>query len=50
MPNAVMSIKKELDKLSRLSFKKAKTISVNRKNSIHKQKFMSKFIFKFHFI
>ncbi len=42
MPDAVMSIKKELDKLSRLSFKKPKPTSVNIK-SIHKQKFMSKF-------
>lgn len=42
MPDAVMSIKKELDKLSRLSFKKPKPTSVNRK-SIHKQKFISKF-------
>ena len=43
MPDAVMSIKKELDKLSRLSFKKPKPTSVNRRKSIHKQKFMSKF-------
>lgn len=43
MPDPVMSIKKELDKLSRLSFKKLKQTSVNKKKSIHKQKFMSKF-------
>ena len=39
----VMSIKKELDKLSRLSFKKPKTTSMNKKKSIHKQKFITKF-------
>jgi len=43
MPDAVMSIKKELDKLSRLSFKKPKPTSMNKRKSIHKQKFMTKF-------
>jgi len=45
MPDAVMSIKKELDKLSRLSFKKPKPTSLNIHNRklIHKPKFMSKF-------
>ena len=43
MPDPVMSIKRELDKLSRLSFKKPKPASLNKRKSIHKQKFMSKF-------
>ena len=43
MPDPVMSIKRELDKLSRLSFKKPKPTSLNKRKSIHKQKFISKF-------